>query len=134
MQYVMPPHELIGALFSFDERLFKQLFLGIPGDLEAYWLANGRHCEDLSGFDDFRRVVPLRVYGDGADVSRSQHFELISLLPVLTSASTTLDTRMAVSIRSTTVTEKSAVDAICSVIAWSFAALRSSVESFSGFN
>lgn len=92
MQYVMPPHELIGALFSFDERLFQQLFLGIPGDLEAYWLANGRHCEDLSGFDDFRRVVPLRVYGDGADVSRSQHFELISLLPVLTSASTTLDT------------------------------------------
>ena len=124
----MPPHEMIGSLFAADERTFQVLFLGLPGELQDYWLANGQHCENFSGCEDFENVVPLRLYGDGADVSLSQHFEMMSVLPVLTSTSTTLDTRMVISVRSTTMTERSAVDAICSVVAWSFTALRPLAE------
>jgi hypothetical protein len=68
----------------------------------------------------------VRLYGDGADAQ--QHFELMSLLAVLGGSSSTLDSRLALSIRNSNRTSSEARTLICEVIAWSFDSLRTLVE------
>ena len=67
---------------------------------------------------------PYRVYGDGADSHRNQSFEAITLLPCLSGSSSTMDTRILVSIRNTVSTASSARTKISEVIAWSLCCLR----------
>ena len=64
----------------------------------------------------------VRLYGDGADAQ--QHFELMSLLAVVTSSSSTLDSRIALSVRNCNRTTAESRQIICTVIAWSFHSLR----------
>ena len=66
--------------------------------------------------------MPLRLYGDGADAT--QHFELMTLLPCLCCSSSTLDSRIAISIRNSNKTTVEARHKILEVLAWSFEALR----------
>ena len=66
----------------------------------------------------------VRLYGDGADAHRAQHFELMSLLAVIPGSSSTLDSRVPLSVRNTNKTASESRQVICSVLAWSFDALR----------
>ena len=70
--------------------------------------------------------IPLRIYGDGADAQ--QHFEIMTILPVLASNTSTLDSRLLCSVRNC---DKTTVDArfrIMEVLAWSFQALRNPIN------
>lgn len=66
--------------------------------------------------------IPLRIYGDGADAQ--QHFEIMTILPVLCCSSSTLDSRILCSVRNTSKTTNEARAHILQVLAWSFEALR----------
>lgn len=123
-QYVMPPHELISSIFQFDQRLFESIFVGIPGDVQDYWAHNLDHLEEFPGLDP-NWALPLRLYGDGADVRGHNHFELMTLLPVLGASTSTMDTRLLLAVRSTIQTDQGpTVSKICEVLRWSFEALR----------
>lgn len=43
---------------------------------------HAEHFPDL----DLDRTLPLRLYGDGADTTRAQHMEIMTLLPTLACA------------------------------------------------
>lgn len=70
----------------------------------------------LSEDTDF--TIPLRIYGDGADAQ--QHFEIVTILPVLASGSSTLDTRILCSVRNTDKTMVETRHKILEAIRWSF--------------
>lgn len=125
-QAVLLPHELVGCIYSKIFDTFVSLFLGAPGDLQSYWERNSELMEEhaeLSG-KFFDSVVPYRIYGDGADSKRNQHFELTSMLPCCASGSSTLDTRIVLSIRSTTGTSSESFQIVNRVLTWSFEAMR----------
>lgn len=124
-QYVIPPHEVVASIFSYDECLFHSLFCGAPGDLRDWWLHNMDHAEHFPDLD-LDRTLPLRLYGDGADTTRAQHMEIMTLLPTLACAHTTRDSRILLSVRSTVHTDQKAMELISQVMAWSFEALRPS--------
>jgi len=63
------------------------------------------------------------LYGDGADAQSQQHFEIITILPILESSSSTLDTRLLTCTRNTSKTLAVARTKILEVITWSFHAL-----------
>ena len=92
-------------------------------NMKAYW--NMELLIDLymCQADQLQWVVPLRVYGDGADSHRNQAFEMFSLLPLLGPKSSTLDTRVLLGVRNTVYTMNSCRDAILDVISWSFSSL-----------
>lgn len=71
---------------------------------------------------DLSTLVPLRLYGDGADAQ--QHFEIMTILPVLASNHSTLDSRILCSVRNTYKTTTECRRQILEVLAWSFKALR----------
>ena len=75
--------------------------------------------------EDASTVIPLRIYGDGADAQ--QHFEIMTVLPILASSSSTLDTRILCSVRNTEKTTVEARQKILVVLAWSFESLRNFV-------
>ena len=88
---------------------------------------NKRSELDLSSFapktiKDTSRCIPLRIYGDGADAQ--QHFEIFTLLPILGCSSSTLDSRILLTVRNTEKTAPEARRTILEIIAWSFEALR----------
>ena len=92
-------------------------------ELQTFWENNldlAETCSDLS----LDMAIPYRVYGDGADSHRNQSFEAITLLPCLSGSSSTMDTRILVSIRNTVSTASSARTKISEVIAWSLCCLR----------
>ncbi|CAE7308593.1 unnamed protein product, partial [Symbiodinium microadriaticum] len=60
------PHEVMGSIYDFDPQLFHKFF----GRPEALWDA-----------EDF--IVPVRLYGDGAESYRTQNFEIFLLQIVL---------------------------------------------------
>ncbi len=122
-QYVMPPHEVVASFYAYDERLFHATFCGAPGDLQEWWLHNMDHAEHFPGLD-LDCALPLRLYGDGADSTRSQHFEIVTLLPTLACSHTTRDSRIVLSVRSAVHTGHKALELISEVLAWSFEALR----------
>ena len=137
-QHIMAPHDLIHTIFAYDEWLFQSLFLGAPGDIEDYWDHNWQHALNFPEFDDraiWEQIIPLRIYGDGADVNKSGtlHFELLSLLPTLTASSSTLDSRLLLAVRSTYHTDPSALHDLSAVIAWSFEALSCLANTANGF-
>ena len=66
--------------------------------------------------------LQVRLYGDGADAQ--QHFELMTMLAVVTSSSSTLDSRLVLSVRNTHRTTVECRDLINEVIAWSFESMR----------
>lgn len=68
-------------------------------------------------------MVPLRVYGDGADAQSNQHFEMITVLPILSASSSTMDTRILVAVRNSDKTMDECRTKILEVVAWSFRAL-----------
>lgn len=68
-------------------------------------------------------LIPLRIYGDGADAQSNQHFEMITLLPVLSASSSTLDTRLLMAVRNSDKTMVECRTKILEVVAWSFRAL-----------
>ena len=70
--------------------------------------------------------MPLRIYGDGADAQ--QHFEIMTILPVLSCSSSTLDSRVLCSVRNADKTTNQARKDILDVLAWSFESLRILVE------
>ena len=124
----MLPHEITAELWEHPQ-IFFPLFVGAPGDVEAYWNRSPDLEElhaDLDGLRD--HVLPMRLYGDSADSTKSQNFELMSILPVLAVASNTLDTRIVVSVRSTGATSSKASHKINEVLAWSFEAMRRMAE------
>ena len=141
-QHCMLPHDLFDTIYSRNFEMFCTLFVGGPGELESYWIRNSdltdEHPEYVGLFDKY--ILPVRLYGDGADSKRNQNFELtlgrcrgfagsnrlrMSLLPCLAAGSSTLDTRLVLSVRSTMATEPSASHVINEVIAWSLECLRS---------
>lgn len=69
-------------------------------------------------------VLPYRLYGDGADSSQGQHFEITSVLPLLAESSSTLDTRVCLAIRNTVTTSDRARDLIHECVVWSAEAAR----------
>lgn len=71
---------------------------------------------------DKSTCVPLRIYGDGAEAQ--QHFELMTILPVLASNHSTMDSRIVISVRNTQRTTAACRYRILEVLAWSFKALR----------
>lgn len=73
---------------------------------------------------DLAWTIPLRLYGDGADAHRNQSWEMFTMLPLLGGTSSTLDTRLLLSVRNTTYTMSDCRDSILQVIAWSFECLR----------
>ena len=79
----------------------------------------------ISQHQDLSTCCPLRIYGDGAEAQ--QHFELISILPVLACGHNTLDTRLVCAVRNSQKTTTAARHQILIVLAWSFEALRSLV-------
>ena len=124
-QYVMPPHETIHAIYSFSEELFHALFCGTAGEIQEYWMHNGDHSDNFPEMEgSFHHTIPLRIYGDGADTTRNQHMEVLTLLPTLCTSSATKDSRILISVRSTVQTGNKALEKISTVISWSFEALR----------
>lgn len=75
--------------------------------------------------------MPLRLYGDGADAHNAQHFELMSMLPILCASSSTMDSRLLLTVRSCDKTTTQTRTDILTVIAWSFEALRACTLKFS---
>lgn len=71
---------------------------------------------------DIFTCIPLRIYGDGADAQ--VHFEMFTVLPVLSASSSTLDSRLLTCVRNTDRTTPQARQSILEVLAWSFKALR----------
>ncbi|CAE7265076.1 unnamed protein product [Symbiodinium necroappetens] len=63
------PHEVMGSIYDFDPQLFHKFF-GFVLYSEALWDA-----------EDF--IVPVRLYGDGAESYRTQNFEIFLLQSVL---------------------------------------------------
>ena len=126
-QHVMLPHQLVSSVYNHSMDTFACIFLGAPGDLRDYWLRNAdlmeRHPE-LSGPDFCDHVLPYRIYGDSADSRRNQNFELTSMIPLLSAGSSTMDTRLVLSVRSTTATSPRASHIVNEVLAWSFEAMR----------
>ena len=72
--------------------------------------------------EEYKWCIPLRAYGDGAEAQ--QHFEILSILPLMSCSSATLDSRILVNVRNTTKTASSARRTNLEVLAWSFSALR----------
>ena len=70
--------------------------------------------------EDLPWLVPLRIYGDGADAQRNQPWEMFTMLPILGMKSSTLDSRLLLAIRNTTYTTSDCRDLILETIAWSF--------------
>ena len=66
--------------------------------------------------------LPMRIYGDGADAQ--QHFEIMTVLPLLTCSSSTMDSRILCSVRNCDKTTNEARRLILEVLVWSFQALR----------
>jgi len=66
--------------------------------------------------------LPMRVYGDGADAQ--QHFEIMTVLPLLTCSSSTMDSRILCSVRNCDRTTNEARRLILEVLVWSFEACR----------
>ena len=121
----MPPRETIAAIYNFSEELFHALFCGSVGELQEYWIHNADHSSNFPEYEgDFTHVVPLRIYGDGADTTRNQHMEILTLLPTLCASSATKDSRLLIACRSTVQTARAALGKLATVIAWSFEALR----------
>ena len=75
--------------------------------------------------------MPLRIYGDGADAHNAQHFELMSMLPVLCASNSTMDSRILLTVRNCDKTTNQTRTDILTVIAWSFEALRACTLKFS---
>lgn len=75
----------------------------------------------LVSVQDASRCIPLRLYGDGADAQ--QHFEIMTVLPIMACGSSTLDTRLLCSVRNTDKTTADARTKINEVISWSFHSL-----------
>ena len=71
-------------------------------------------------------TLPVRLYGDGADATRNQKFEVTSILPVLGLSSATMDSRIMLSCRNVCATGAGARDLVHKVIAWSFQCLSAS--------
>ncbi|OLP82820.1 hypothetical protein AK812_SmicGene36483 [Symbiodinium microadriaticum] len=67
------PHEVMGCIYDFDRELFHKFF-GFVVYSQAIWDA-----DDL--------IVPVRLYGDGAESYRTQNFEIFILQSVLGEAS-----------------------------------------------
>ena len=110
------------------QQLLLSNLLGLHRDqeLRTFWENNpdlAETCSDLS----LDMAIPYRVYGDGADSHRNQSFEAITLLPCLSGSSSTMDTRILVSVRNTVSTASSARTKISEVIAWSLCCLRPSL-------
>ena len=127
--YIMLPHEMISSMYDGCSGLFHYIFTGVPGELEKYWLYNSDLAESLEIMaDQFAHHVPLRLYGDGADARGRAHFELYSILPVLSCSGSTLDSRLLVCVRNTNTTTHTR-QTICQILAWSFSALRDFDES-----
>lgn len=129
------PHELVSAVYHFDRGIFFSVFAGLPGDLERYWAYNsdlasalGMTWEDawfnsiVHTSKEYRSTIPLRLYGDGAEAQR--HFELLSILPIMSVSGSTLDSRVLISVRNSTKTGSEARRSTLEVVAWSFQSLR----------
>ena len=158
-QSMMLPHDIVSTVYKYQDN-FQMLFLGVPGRLERYWSENmdffatleEASCEPWQTPQTFvglymllahaakqvrvqipkDNVVPLRVYGDGADAQ--QHFEIMTILPVLSASSSTLDSRILVSVRNSDKTTNEARYKILEVLSWSFNALDLGMDlKFSGF-
>lgn len=113
------PHHQYEQMLLFSQTFQGELFCRLRDP--SWWFLG---C--LLTSKDQRRFIPFRVYGDGAD--SSQPFELFSILPVLCSSSSTLDGRLVTAVRNTHQSHDSTRDKILGVIAWSFQALRCSLE------
>lgn len=90
---------------------------------EDYWAKNGDLAEAIGPMNP-NTTIPVRLYGDGADATRNQKFEVSSLLPVLGLSHATLDSRIVLSCRNVGATTDEARDQINTVLAWSFECLR----------
>lgn len=77
--------------------------------------------------EDTSHCLPLRIYGDGADAQANAHFEMYTVLPVLSVASSTLDTRLLYAVRNTDKTSPESRKKILETLAWSFEAMRNFV-------
>ena len=93
-------------------------------DVNRFWERNEDLAATCPDIPDLNLAIPYRVYGDGADSHRNQNFEAMTLLPVLASGSSTLDTRILVSVRNCQGTAASARTKISETIAWSLCAMR----------
>lgn len=125
----MLPHQLVSAVYHHSWDTFVAVFLGAPGELEDYWLRNTDLMDyhpELLGHDFPRHIIPYRIYGDAADSRRAQNFELTSMIPIMSCGSATLDTRLALCVRSTVATSPEASHVVNEVLAWSFEAMRCS--------
>lgn len=80
---------------------------------------------------DIFNCIPLRIYGDGADAQ--VHFEMFTVLPVLSVSSSTLDSRLLTCVRNTDRTTAEARHSILVVLAWSFEALRNLASEWLNF-
>lgn len=96
-------------------------------DCESYWSRNGDLAESV-GIMNPATTIPVRLYGDGADSTKNQKFEVTSLLPVLGLSGSTLDSRIMLACRNVGATTDQGRDAINTVITWSFKCLRSLVQ------
>lgn len=151
-QYCQPPHDIIRHMYNFSSgEIFFYLFTGLPGVASQHFGVYVRSkCErthenctigltrgnrsllgwwwprleaQLPGvWRSFSKVIPLRIYGDGADAARK--FEFFSLLPILACSSSTMDTRLVLSVRNCSRTYSDCRVKLAEVIAWSFEALR----------
>lgn len=97
--------------------------------IEDYWMFNADLAERLDLQGQLHRCVPYRLYGDGADSHRGQHFEICTILPVLGGGKSTYDTRLLLSVRNTVLTTDEARTMIHERIAWSCECLRPCVAS-----
>lgn len=73
-------------------------------------------------------MIPFRLYGDGADAQ--QHFEIMTMLPTLAVSSSTLDSRILLSVRNTDKTTTVARTRILEVTSWSLKALSNSAVKY----
>ena len=107
--------------------LFSNVLSTVPDRSKAiddYWNNAGHDLKPTfpEFHGKFSRVIPLRIYGDGADAARK--FEMFSLLPILSASSSTLDTRLVLAVRNCSRTYSDCRVKISEVLAWSFEALR----------
>ena len=93
---------------------------------KQYSLPHKRMLDQPGSTNEDRRLcIPLRLYGDGADAQ--QHFEIFTMLPVLSTSSSTLDSRILLSVRNCDKTTVKAREDILQTLAWSFESLRISI-------
>ncbi|CAL1130239.1 unnamed protein product [Cladocopium goreaui] len=131
MHYVLLPHEILGTFYQFEAADLMMKLTGGPGALAEFW----SHEQTTEWFrnhpilrvTDPNFVIPFRLFGDGAESSRKQKFEILTLvLPVVSHAnrsSATMDTRILISCMSGTYCNHYSRTRILETIAWSFEAL-----------